>query len=269
MRALLQAGHPEPSLAVTAATCGLAAGAGRPAAGVVWVGAAVLAGQLSIGWGNDWLDHARDRAAGRTGKPAATGKVAPATVRAAALAALAACVPLSLASGAAATGVHLVGVGAGWAYNLGLKTTAASVVPYALAFALIPVFVWWGLDGRPAPPWWAVVAACLIGAGAHFTQTLPDLDADERTGVRGLPQRLGPRRSLLAAAGLIGAGAVAVTAGVGVGDLPTSLAAGASLLLVAGILAAGLAGRARLAFHLTVAAGLATAVTLLLGARGA
>lgn len=269
MRHYLRAAHLEPSLTVTAVACALAAGAGRSATGVAWVGAAVLAGQVSVAWGNDWLDRERDRMARRVDKPIAAGALAPAAVRNAALVALGAAAALSLASGPRATAVHLLGLGAGWAYNLGLKATRASVVPYAVAFGLIPVFVWVGLPGHPLPPWWTAVASALLGTGAHFTQALPDLAEDAAAGVRGLPQRLGFRRSLLAAAGLLGAGAAVVAAGVWPVDLLTGGAVASGLVLVAGLLVAGLRGRTRLAFHLTVAAAGAVLVAFLAGTAGA
>ncbi|MEX0658952.1 MAG: UbiA family prenyltransferase [Egibacteraceae bacterium] len=269
MRHYLRAAHLEPSLTVTAVACALAVGAGRSGAGVVWVGAAVLAGQVSVAWGNDWLDRERDRMVGRPDKPVAAGALAPAAVRNAALVALGAAVALSLASGPRATAVHLLGLGAGWAYNLRLKATGASVVPYAVAFGLIPVFVWVGLPGHPLPPWWAAVASALLGSGAHCTQALPDLDAAARTGVRGLPQRLGFRGSLVAAAGLLGAGAAVIAAGVRPLEPVTGSAVAAGLLLVGGMLVAGLRGRTRLAFHLTIAAAGAVLVAFLAGTAGA
>lgn len=269
MRHLLRAAHLEPSLTVTAVACALAVGVGRTAGGVAWVGAAVLAGQLSVAWGNDWLDRERDRAAGRDDKPVATGALSPAVARNAALGALAAAIPLSLASGPRATAVHLFGLGAGWAYNLALKFSSASVVPYAVAFSLIPVFVWLGAARAPLPPWWAVLASGLLGAGAHFTQALPDLDADARTGVRGLPQRLGFAGSLVAAAGLLAAGAAVIAVGVSpLGGL-TAGAVVTSLLLTGGLLTAGLRGRTRLAFRLTIAAAGAVLVAFLAGTAGA
>ena len=105
--------------------------------------------------------------------------------------ALAAVPLLSLLSGWRAAIVHCVAVALAWAYDLGLKATALSVVPYAIAFGLLPVFVVLGLPGAPWPPWWAPVAGALLGAGAHFANALPDLDDDIATGVRGLPHRLG------------------------------------------------------------------------------
>jgi UbiA prenyltransferase family len=151
---------------------------------LVLVAAAVLTGQLSIGWLNDALDVRRDIEVGRTDKPVVAGEVSVPTLRTAAAVAALACVPLSLASGAAAGAVHLVAVAAGWAYDAGVKSTAASVVPYLVCFGLLPVFVVLGLPGSPAPPWWLPVGGALLGAGAHFANVLPDLDDDAATGVR-------------------------------------------------------------------------------------
>ncbi|MFF2198617.1 hypothetical protein ACFVXK_37500, partial [Streptomyces sp. NPDC058157] len=92
---LLRSCHPLPAAAVTVFAAVLAAAAGRGAAGTALTAGAVAAGQLSVGWSNDRLDLRRDRAAGRRDKPLATGGVPAAAVTAAALTALALCVPLS------------------------------------------------------------------------------------------------------------------------------------------------------------------------------
>jgi 4-hydroxybenzoate polyprenyltransferase len=227
-RLLLASSHPEPAFAVTAVTCGLAASAGRPAWGVLAAGAAVAAGQLSVGWCNDYVDRDRDAAAGRRDKPVGRGDLAPAVAARAAFVALAAVPLLSLLSGWRAAIVHCVAVGLAWAYDLGLKSTAYSVVPYAIAFGLLPVFVVLGLAGSPWPPWWAPVAGALLGAGAHFANTLPDLADDLATGVRGLPHRLGEARSRVASVVLL----LAATAVLGFAPgLPDSAASLALLLL--------------------------------------
>jgi 4-hydroxybenzoate polyprenyltransferase len=185
--------HPLPSLAVTAVAVLLAAGLGHGAAGVLLIGAAVLTGQLSIGWSNDWVDAARDRATGRAAKPAATGQVPVRTVATAAALALAATTVLSALLGAYAAAALLLGVAMGWAYNLGLKATPWSGATYLLAFGALPLAPYLALPDRPWPPWWVPVVGALLGFGAHFANVLPDLRADAATGVRGLPQRLGPR----------------------------------------------------------------------------
>ena len=194
VRALIIASHPIPSLAVTAMATLLTAeaaprgfGAGR----VVLVALAVLAGQLSVGWSNDALDADRD--AGRADKPAAVGLVSvralwlgAAVAVAASLALAAALGPVSLAIDAAMTAVA-------WSYNLGLKSTIWSGASYAVAFGLLPSFAASALPGHPLARWPVTVAAALLGLGAHFANVLPDLAADERNGVRGLPQRLAAR----------------------------------------------------------------------------
>ncbi|MFD4374844.1 UbiA family prenyltransferase [Streptomyces sp. NPDC058486] len=214
LAALLHSCHPEPTLAVTACVTALAAASGRGPGGVVAVGAAVLAGQLSIGWCNDAVDAGRDTATGRRDKPVAAGDLPPRAAAVAAVAALVACVPLSLLSGLPAAAVHLTGVLAGgWAYNLVLKRTPLSPLPYAIGFASLPAFVALGPPTPAWPAWWAVLTSALLGVGAHWVNALPDIEDDLATGVRGLPQRLGPvacRRlallTMLAAVALVAVG---------------------------------------------------------------
>ncbi|MEV6017029.1 MULTISPECIES: UbiA family prenyltransferase [unclassified Streptomyces] len=194
---LVRACHPGPVVAVTSLTAALAVIAGRGAGGCVLAWAAVLTGQLSIGWCNDAFDARRDVAAGRRGKPVADGTVAAGQVWTAAYAALALCVPLSLSSGLWAGAVHLAAVAAGWAYNLRLKATRWSWAPYALGFGSLPAFVTLGLPGRPWPAWWVLGAGALLGVGAHLGDVLPDIRDDLAAGVRGWPQRLGPDRARL------------------------------------------------------------------------
>jgi 4-hydroxybenzoate polyprenyltransferase len=210
---LVRACHPEPTLAVTVVAAGLAVSVGLPALGVLLVAAAVVTGQLSVGWLNDYLDADRDRTVLRADKPVVTGAVSRTTVGTAALCAGLACVPLSLASGLLAGTVHLVAVVSAWAYDLGLKSTGASVVPYALSFGLLPVFVVLAAGG--SPPWWLVTTGALLGAGAHFANAMPDLADDTATGVRSLPQRLGHRVSGIAAAVLLLSALVVLVFGPG------------------------------------------------------
>lgn len=63
----------------------------------------------------------------------------------------------------------------------------------------------------PWPAWWAVAGGALLGVAAHLGDVLPDIEADLRAGVRGLPQRLGAARTrLLLPLPLAGATAVLV-----------------------------------------------------------
>ena len=175
---LLRAAHAEPTVAVTVLVSALAAAWGRDPGGTALVGLAVLSGQLSAGWSNDVLDLRRDLAAGRLDKPLVTGALPRRAVAVAAGCALLLCVPLSLACGLLAGLAHLAGVAAAWAYNLGVKRTVLSWLPYALGFALLPAFVTLGLPGHPRPPLWLLGAGALLGVGAHAANVLPDIDDD-------------------------------------------------------------------------------------------
>jgi heme o synthase len=201
--ALLKACHPEPGGAVTVAMTLLAVGVGHRGWGIAGVAAAVAATQFSVGWVNDWLDADRDRVAGRRDKPVASGEVSRRTVGVAGLISSLIIPFLGLPFGLPATVcITLVGVFA-LLYDWPLKSTPLSVVPYLVAFALLPAFVVVSLPGHPAPPAWLVAAGGLLGGGAHFANVLPDLADDAATGVRGLPHLIGAAWSQVAAAGLL------------------------------------------------------------------
>jgi 4-hydroxybenzoate polyprenyltransferase len=188
-------------------------------------------------------------------------------VRNAALAALAACVPLSFANGLAPGLLHLAAVGLATLYNFWLKATFASVVPYLLAFGAVPAFITLGLHPAHLPPLWATLGAGLLGAGAHFTQVLPDIEQERRLGINGLPQLLGVRASIVAAGLLLGGSALFILLGPGnPGELQLGIL-GLTLLVIGGVVVAGLAGRHRLSFRLTLVAAAGIALILILSGR--
>ncbi|MFE6698949.1 UbiA family prenyltransferase [Streptomyces sp. NPDC057718] len=230
--------HPGPALAVTALACALALGSGLGGPRSALVTAAVLTGQLSVGWCNDAYDARRDARAGRRGKPAADGTVGAGAVWAAAGIALAVCVPLSLACGILAGTVHLAAVAAAWLYNLRLKATALSWLPYVAGFGALPAAVALSLPGGPSPRWWTVAAGALLGFAAHLADTLPDIALDRAAGIRGLPHRLGDTGTrLLLPLPLLGATAVLALGPPG----PVDATGAAALVLAA---TASLAGPA-------------------------
>ncbi|MFC8226129.1 UbiA family prenyltransferase [Streptomyces sp. NPDC057287] len=265
--------HPGPVVAVTALVTALAVSSGPDSGRWALVATAVLTGQLSVGWCNDAHDALRDAEAARPGKPVARGSVGRQVVWGAAFTALFLCAALSFACGAAAGAVHLTGVVAAWAYNLKLKETVVSWLPYVVGFGSLPCLVALSLPGRPWPAWWAVAAGALLGAAAHLGDVLPDIEADLRAGVRGLPQRLGPARTrLLLPVPLVAATAVLVLGPAGApGGRGVAALCGVALLAVvmtsvcAGPRPAGAWRKAALAGTVVVAA---TDVALLL-ARGA
>jgi len=232
---MARATHVEPTLAVTAFFTAIAVAAHVHAGRCALIAAAVFVGQCSIGWCNDYLDAPLDRAAGRSDKPVAAGVVRRGTVGAAAGVALVADVPLSLAIGWRPGAAHLVAVGWAWLYDGWLKTTWASVVPFAVSFGLVPVIVATALPGAPLPQAVIVAAGSCCGVAAHFANTLPDVVADARTGVRGLPQLVGPRFTTVVSAVAIAVAAVLLVVATSAATLAVVAAA------VDGVAAVGVA----------------------------
>jgi 4-hydroxybenzoate polyprenyltransferase len=205
---LLRSCHPVPCAAVTIFAVVLGVKAGNTTPTCVLLAVAVLLGQLSIGWSNDRLDAARDRAAGRTDKPLADDEATRRVVDRAIAAAVAGTIAFSLALGWRAGVLHLIAVSCGWLYNLALKSTWLSWLPYAVAFGALPGIATLARADHQAPAVWGVAAGALLGVTAHVTNTLPDLQADRATGIVGFPHRIGPRAALLVAAAALLVGSV-------------------------------------------------------------
>jgi 4-hydroxybenzoate polyprenyltransferase len=230
--ALARSSHPGPSVAVTIITVGLGFGAGLDPFRLVVLGLSMLAGQLSIGLSNDWIDAERDAAVDRRDKPIAQGVVTAAEVRTAALVCAALVVVLAIPLGWMTELVLIVAVGAGWVYNSWLKKTVFSVVPYLVGFGALPAVATLSRPVPTAPALWALGVGALLGAAGHFANTLPDLDDDAATGVRGLPQVLGRRwSSALTYLVLLGASVLEFFGTGGLGFLPGELGLAASVII--------------------------------------
>ncbi len=267
--ALALSSHPGPTLAVSAITLLLGADAGLGPGRLMLLGSAVLLGQVSVGLSNDWLDADRDRAAGRGDKPVAAGLVTAAMARAAAFVAAALAIALTVPLGPGATLAHAVFIASAWTYNLGLKNTMASVLPYIVSFGILPLIV---TLARSVPAFaapWAIALGALLGVAAHFANVLPDLEDDRRTGIRGLPHRLGRRTSgvfyflvlavaaVVALAGPAGAPSLLRWAGFA---LTLAIAAGGMILAVT-------RKPGRLLFRLIIAAALVVVAMLVLSGQ--
>lgn len=215
-RGMLLSTHPGPSLAVTVVAVVLGVGLHLQWWRLVLLGLAFLANQASVGLSNDWLDADRDRAVGRTDKPVALGLVSASSVRNAAVLSAIVAVGLTLPLGGAATLAHAAFIASAWTYNAWFKNSPLSVLPYIVSFGLLPLVV---TLSRPHPAVaapWALGLGALLGIAAHFANVLPDLADDARTGIAGLPHRLGRRASgfvICAALGL--AGVLAFVAPIG------------------------------------------------------
>lgn len=232
--ALARSTHPGPAVAVTVITVGLGVGAGLDVPRLVFLGLAMLAGQLSVGLSNDWIDAERDRAVGRTDKPVALGWIGVGAVRAAAWICAGLMLVLSIPLGWLALLTLAFAIALAWAYNAVLKKSVLSIVPYVVSFGALPAIATLARAVPAAPAPWALGVGGLLGAAGHFANTLPDLDDDAATGITGLPQRLGRRwSSALTYVVLLAASVLEFFGTGGLGFLPADIGLAASIVIAA------------------------------------
>lgn len=261
--ALALSSHPGPSLAVTAVSVVLGIAVGLDPLHVAILGVAFLLGQLSVGLSNDWIDVERDRAVGRTDKPVAAGRVSTGTVRASSFVTAVAAILLTLPLGWLATLAHTIFIVSAWTYNLGLKNTPVSVLPYIVSFGLLPLIATLARPVPTAAAAWALALGALLGIAAHFANVLPDLDDDARTGIAGLPHRLGRAASGVVIWASLAAGGVVAFLGPA-GEKTALQWIGVALTLVLAVAIATVLRRppTRLLFQLIIAAALVNVLLL-------
>lgn len=264
LRALVDACHPAPTATVTLVVTALAASAGRDAVGLALVAAATLTGQLSVGWCNDAYDADRDRRAAREAKPTVRGDItAPALWRAAAVALVATIALSYLAAGPVGGTAHVLAVLSAWTYNLVLKTTVLSPLPYAVSFGLVPAFVTYGLTPPSPPAAWLVATCALLGVGAHLANAIPDVASDEEVGAGGLVARIGVRTASVAALVCLVSAVALLAAQLAV---PAWAAIGLVLVAAAGAIAVALRGEGPALFRYVMALAAVAVLLLLLAA---
>ena len=166
--------------------------------------------QLVVGWTNDLVDFPRDKAALRLKKPLVAGTISETTLRVAIFLALGTALVTSLSSplGVKGSAIHFLGLLSATAYNLKLKATVLSALPYMVSFGALPWAIYVAAGSKP--PIWLVLAFILFTCAFHFLNVLKDLDADRNQNVLGLPQVLGRKRSICVAAILASVGLLEV-----------------------------------------------------------
>jgi 4-hydroxybenzoate polyprenyltransferase len=247
IRGLVRACHPGACIAIAALMVILAARYGAASGTLALFGLTALAGQVSIGWSNDYFDADFDLRAARTDKPIVTGVVGRRPVGVAALLTLLLAIVSGFLVNATTGGINLVMLGAGWAYNAGLKRTAASVLLYVIGFGLIPPFA--AAASGVGARWGTVAVAALLAVAGHFANVLADAETDLSVGVNGLPQRIVRRHGtgtvrMISSVLLVGASLVTIWVLV---DLPVWVGVTASAV-VTGLAAIGYAVRGRSPF---------------------
>ena len=106
--------------------------------------------------------------------------------------------------------VYMFGISMGVAYNFYFKFNIFSWLPYALAFAALPSCI--AISKDITPPVWMWLGGALFGMAAHFINVIKDLDEDRQSEIKGLPQRLGKKRSIFAAVTLVALGCLVLIA---------------------------------------------------------
>jgi len=208
-KGLLKAAHFGPTLIVTSISFAFATY-------YWWEGPAyviafgVFTGQLVVGWSNDLYDFDDDIKHQRSKKPLVSGLITKQYLQKW----LRFMVPFSFVAnllgplGIKGGSVYMLGIACGVAYNFYFKFSILSPLPYAIAFAALPSSV--ALSKDINPPMWMLLGGALFGMAAHFINVIKDMDQDQASGIRGLPQRLGKVKSIAAAAVLIAVGIAAL-----------------------------------------------------------
>ena len=242
--------HPFPSILDGLVSGGVAAVAGAGTDLAVRVGAAMTLLQLGIGTVNDVVDALHDRL--KPGKPIPSGLVGSAGARALAGLCFLGGIALAWSVGPLPGLIALLVVAIGLAYDLRLKGTAWSWLPFALGIPILPLFGWVAATGSLAPAFLAVVpAAMAAGAGLAIGNALVDVERDQAAGRTSVAAVLGADRAAGLSAGLY-ALVTLIAAGSGVavripfGDATVVVAAGAAACLAAATAARrSVAGRER------------------------
>ena len=200
--AFLRAAHFGPTIIVTTITFLLSLSQYSPI-DALRVGLAIFAGQLVVGWTNDFIDAPLDIAAQRTKKPIVSKELDPDQLKKSVLIALVAALLLSLFSPLGFTGtlIHFLGILSATLYNLKLKPTVLSPLPYIVSFGSLPWAIY--LPAGNQPPLWLFIDFMLIAVAFHFFNVLKDFQWDVNQGILGLPQRIGKNASLFISISLV------------------------------------------------------------------
>ena len=199
---LLRASHLGPNLLVTSLSCFFAQlyWWEGPAL-VITVG--VFCGQLVVGWSNDLIDYENDLFHKRMTKPLVAGDISVALLQKC----LKVMVPIALVLnffgplGFVGGGLSVMAIGWAIAYNFYFKFTVFSPLPFAIAFGSLPSCM--ALSKGQMPPVWMWLGGAMLGIAAHFFNVIKDMKQDHVSGIKGLPQRLGTRGSVVVAVVLI------------------------------------------------------------------
>ena len=195
--------HPFPSLLNSALVLGLALIAAGDAARATLLAAGMLGLQFCIGTVNDLCDERVDRAA-KPWKPIAAGVVSRRAAWTVAFVAGGGGLALAAAAGSATLAMAAAMMACGLLYDARLKATPWAWLCFSVAFAILPVYAWYGAAGQLPPRLeFLLPLAALAGPLIQLSNGLSDLERDAAAGLPTLATRVGRRGSLLVIGGLL------------------------------------------------------------------
>ncbi|MGA7989384.1 MAG: UbiA family prenyltransferase [Candidatus Dormiibacterota bacterium] len=210
LRSLIFLGHPGPSILVTVvfvAIAGLAERGVPDAVRILQLAGTMLPIQLCIGVINDVVDLPADIVA-QPYKPLVR-RVLPRSAAAWIGAILGA-----IGLGAAATinlatlGLGVAALGAGLSYDLGLRRTALSWVPWWGGMAVLPLMAYASAGSIPSRLLVLIPLAALVATGLHLANAMPDIESDRVAGVASFPVLIGSGTARWAGPAALGAAGV-------------------------------------------------------------
>ena len=227
--------HPVPVFFVMLGTglFGLLAAGGNPELGpYVVMLVAMAGGQVAIGAHNEWRDREHD-ARHQPEKPIPAGLVDPRAVRPIVVGGLVVGITASTALGFWPLALFLVGAGSGFAYNIWLKRTPLSGIPYLIGLPLLPIWTTLVMDGFEPRLLWLYPLGGAYVVAVHLAQSLSDIEGDRAAEIRGLAVALGSDRTRLIIVGIAFATTALLPLGAFVvSDRPGVAAAAAGLAAI-------------------------------------
>ena len=198
VRAYLTATHFPQALTMVVLATVLSLLLGLSGWAVLWVIIATASGQASVGWFNDYLDAQVDKSLDRKHKPVVRHSLNPENLKKPIIVASLIAIPFSfLAAGWLGGLAHLGAIASAQLYNRYLSRTVWSWLPYAVSFALLPIFCWQAASREIWPSANILLIATLVGVIAHIFNALPDLELDRRVSLGGLVVYLGKSKSIV------------------------------------------------------------------------
>ena len=206
-----------------------------PSAGqAVRLVAIMLPIQFAIGAANDAADAGDDELT-KPYKPIVRGAVSRRAAGTAAVVLGAGGVVAAATVNPATLGLAAGGLAAGLAYDVGLRRTPLSWVPWWGGIALVPLAAYTAANAFPRSLLLVVPLALLVALSLHCANALPDLEADVAAGRRSFPVLLGARRARVVVALSLAAAATLAAAVAVFGGWP-----GRWVVLAAGVLLIGM-----------------------------